>query len=145
MAYKALYEQAPNHPLPPCRSSSKPLALWACPSYCFASDVQGWLLPHFFYMSAQMSPPIISLTHGGWGPGRDWAVRRRQSRIGAFAVTRLEHSTCLLNEVMESFKLNLHANWENMKILSVVVNLGPLFIISTIQWLFNEGFCTPQL
>lgn len=56
------------------------------------------------------SQPVISLTHGGWGPRRDWAVRRRQTRIGAFAVTRLEHSTCFLNEVMESFKLNLRAN-----------------------------------
>lgn len=68
VAYKTPYEQAPDQPfwwLSLMHPGPSPLAvlqvnLWIYElalSAALASDLHGWLLLPFFYMSAQMSPP----------------------------------------------------------------------------------------
>lgn len=57
--------------------------------------------------------PVLPTVAGG--PGGHCAIRRRQIIIGPFVVIKQEHSTCVLNELMEKCKLNLGVNWENIK------------------------------
>ena len=58
-------------------------------------------------------------------PGGHCAIRRRQIIIGPSVVIKQEHSTCVLNELMEKCKLNLGVNWANIK----MVQTGTLFLL----------------
>lgn len=68
------------------------------------------------------SPPIISAANGGWGPKEGLGFSKREIIIGPFTVTKQEHSACLSNKLMDEFKINLGANWENIKKLNLGAN-----------------------